>query len=281
MNLNSGIKTSIKKQITSGVLVAKKAAKLMSDYKVEKKHFNAYLVDIAKDYSVAPISNFYVGAVVESEVGDYYLGANYEFEDSFLNQSIHAEQSALVNAYFNNVSKIRSISVNYLPCGHCRQFLEEVRKTDDFMVSVTDQIEMPLDKLLPHAIGPEALGVNVKFFDRKRDLSSITAAANLEDIARSVAEHNSYTPYTKLEAAAVIKTTAGGVVWGVAIENMAFNPSLTPMHCALSQLRFFRPNEISEVIIFQKKHPLINIVDTAKILIKDKVDPFKIKVVVE
>ena len=77
MNLNSGIKTSIKKQITSGVLVAKRAAKLMSDYKIEKKHFNAYLVDIPfKDYSVAPISNFYVGAVdLNQEIDDYYLGS--------------------------------------------------------------------------------------------------------------------------------------------------------------------------------------------------------------
>ena len=259
----------VKSLVKNGVLKAKDAKDLLKELSCAEDDLCELLVDVAKSYSIAPISEFYVGAVIQGQTGNYYLGANYEFCESFLNQSIHAEQSAVINAYYHGETSINKIHVNYLPCGHCRQFLEETRKSMDFKVKVSrDQVDMSLGDLLPFAIGPEALGVTVKFLDRNRNYSFKDSNYALGEVARHVAKHNCYTPYTKLEAGVALRTEGNELVWGVAIENMAYNPSLTPMHFALSQLRFYNNNRLIEAVLYQKKHQHINVIDVAKVLIK-------------
>ncbi len=267
-NIDKDLIGRVEAFINKAVLKAEQAIEIKKKESLSEDELCEVLVNIAKSYSVAPISEFYVGAVIEADSGNYYLGANYEFCESFLNQSIHAEQSAVINAYYNGENCIKKIVVNYLPCGHCRQFLEETRKTADFRILVpSDGVDSSLPELLPFAIGPEALGVSVKFLDRNRDYSFEDSAASLEEVARHVAKHNSYTPYTKLESGVALRTEKGEVVWGVAIENMAYNPSLTPMHFALSQLRYLKNNTLIEAVIYQKKHKFINVTDVAKVLI--------------
>ena len=270
-NIDKDLISRVEAFIEKGMLKADHALEIKKKEALSEDELCEILVDIAKSYSIAPISAFYVGAVIEADSGNYYLGANYEFCEAFLNQSIHAEQSAIINAYYNGENCIRKIVVNYLPCGHCRQFLEETRKTADFRVLVpSNGVDSSLPELLPFAIGPEALGVSVKFLDRKRDYSFRGSDKNLEEVARLVAKHNSYTPYTKLESGVALKTEKGDIIWGVAIENMAYNPSLTPMHFALSQLRYLKNNSLIEAVIYQKKHQFINVTDVAKILIASK-----------
>ena len=60
------------------------------------------------------------------ESGDFYFGANQEFQGSSMAQTIHAEQSAISHAWLRNESRITDIVVNYTPCGHCRQFMNEL-----------------------------------------------------------------------------------------------------------------------------------------------------------
>ncbi len=267
-NIDKNLISRVEASIDKAVLKAEQAIEIKKKESLSEDELCEVLVNIAKSYSIAPISEFYVGAVIEADSGNYYLGANYEFCESFLNQSIHAEQAAVINAYYNGENCIKKIVVNYLPCGHCRQFLEETRKTADFRVLVpSDGVDSSLPELLPFAIGPEALGVSVKFLDRNRDYGFRNSTPSLEDVARLVAKHNCYTPYTKLESGVALRTEKGEIVWGVAIENMAYNPSLTPMHFALSQLRYLKNNSLIEAVMYQKKHKFINVTDVAKVLI--------------
>ncbi len=62
------------------------------------------------------------------------LGANMEFEHLALNMTIHAEQVVVTNAWHHGARRIRSIAVSELPCGHCRQFLQELCGSTDLMI---------------------------------------------------------------------------------------------------------------------------------------------------
>jgi cytidine deaminase len=78
----------------------------------------------ARSMALPTISGFLVGAAALGESGAIYLGANLEFPAQQLNQSVHAEQFAIVNAARNGELRIVRICVNETPCGHCRQFMQ-------------------------------------------------------------------------------------------------------------------------------------------------------------
>ena len=98
------------------------------------------LLPLAKVFSMASVSNFHVGAVALAKASpadghmNLYLGANMEFEHLALNMTIHAEQVVVINAWHHGARRIKSIAVSELPCGHCRQFLQELCGSTDLMV---------------------------------------------------------------------------------------------------------------------------------------------------
>ncbi len=98
------------------------------------------LLPLAKVFSMASVSNFHVGAVALAKASpadghmNLYLGANMEFEHLALNMTIHAEQVVVTNAWHHGARRIRSIAVSELPCGHCRQFLQELCGSTDLMI---------------------------------------------------------------------------------------------------------------------------------------------------
>ena len=108
-NNNSTLKERVRSKFKEGVLPASDASLIMAQESVDLDGLCEVLVDIAKDYAIAPISEFFVGAVIVGGSGSFYIGANYEFSDSFLNQSIHAEQAAVVNAYYHGEKSIKKI----------------------------------------------------------------------------------------------------------------------------------------------------------------------------
>jgi cytidine deaminase len=69
------------------------------------------LLPLAQTYSRAPISNFFVGVVVRGASGSLYLGANIEISGQCLGFAVHAEQSALSNAYMNSEQSVTSLAV--------------------------------------------------------------------------------------------------------------------------------------------------------------------------
>ena len=57
------------------------------------------MLPVAKTHAHPPISNYFVGAVARGSSGTLYLGQNIEIPGNMLGLAVHAEQSAIANAY--------------------------------------------------------------------------------------------------------------------------------------------------------------------------------------
>ena len=193
------------------------------------------LLPLARSYAIPPISNFYVGAVVEGKSGALYLGANLELMDSALGATIHAEQSALNNALLGGEQKLVRLAVTAAPCGHCRQFLNELAGAHKLEIHVVDQQPTTLADLLPQSFGPAALGEAGLGVHHKGKQCLAHKCAAAEHLAHS------YAPYSNSPSAVEVQTE-NGIYVGRYIENAAFNPSLSPLLSALDRMRFVEPD---------------------------------------
>lgn len=127
----------------------------------------ATLVSQAAQAARPPISRFRVGAAALGSSGSAYLGFNVEFAAAPLHCSIHAEQFAVANAFAAGETALEELAVSAAPCGHCRQFLNELPRAGELRVRVGDgekdgesgaEAEAhPLRSLLPRSFGPEDL----------------------------------------------------------------------------------------------------------------------------
>ena len=104
----------------------------------------------ARAWSGCCISKFDVGAAALGASGAVYLGTNVELESGQqLQQTVHAEQFVVANAHHNRESGLRLLATNVPPCGHCRQFLNELYDADALRVHVgTHPSMLPLPALL-------------------------------------------------------------------------------------------------------------------------------------
>ena len=122
-------------------------------------------VELAKQYrerAYAPYSGFAVGAALVAENGDVFGGANVE--NASYGLAICAERAAVVSAVSAGQRSFRAIAIagptttTTVPCGACRQFMNEFNPDLVVVYSTPDGIEeTTLDKLLPNAFGPKNL----------------------------------------------------------------------------------------------------------------------------
>ena len=99
---------------------------LLNATNLSDKELRVALLPFAAAFSYAPISEFYVGAIVRGLSGRLYFGANMEFFGVQLGQTVHAEQCAISHAWMKGERGVKDITINYSPCGHCRQFMNEL-----------------------------------------------------------------------------------------------------------------------------------------------------------
>ncbi|CAH0526029.1 cytidine deaminase [Vibrio hippocampi] len=195
------------------------------------------LLPIAACYSYATISEFYVGAIVRGVSGKLYFGANMEFRDTQLGQTIHAEQSAISHAWMNGETGIKDITINYSPCGHCRQFMNELTTADSLSIQLPQVDEQTLAEYLPQAFGPSDLGIKDALMSQQNhaiDIDIDTGSAIISQAAQAFS--SSYAPYSRNYSGVALETRTGQIYRGSYAENAAFNPSLPPLQVALSQL---------------------------------------------
>lgn len=114
------------------------------------------LVAPTKALARPPISHFFVGAVGLGASGRVFLGVNLEFEGLPLSNSVHAEQFLVANAAQHGERDLRLVAVSAAPCGHCRQFLQELRGAPDLRILIADAAAetQTLAHFLPHRFGP-------------------------------------------------------------------------------------------------------------------------------
>ena len=222
----------------SGRIPASAVAALAQSEKTSADKLMLNLLPLAQSYSRAPISNFFVGAIARGASGSLYLGANIEIPGQCLGFAVHAEQSALANAYMNSEQSVNSLAViGGAPCGHCRQFLEEISPAGEILILIPNQSPTKLASILPSAFGPAALGATQGALPiRKANLSLMDTASDALSTAALEAACRSYAPYSQSPAGVAVGTSGGRIFQGCYIENVAFNPSLSPLQTALVQL---------------------------------------------
>jgi len=221
----------------SGKIPSSQVTQLARNDNVDTNKLMLELIPLAQTYSRAPISNFHVGVVVRGASGAMYLGANIEIPGQCLGFAVHAEQAALSNAYMHEEQAVTALAVGGAPCGHCRQFIDEMSPGGEILIITTDKPAAKLSSILPDAFGPAALG-------RKNGALPVPENAlapggtSVSPLAQAAlrAARKSYAPYSKSPAGVAIQSTTGRVYRGSYIENVAFNPSLSPLQTALAAM---------------------------------------------
>lgn len=192
------------------------------------------LLPLASTFSIAPVSSFNVGSVAVGASGALYLGTNLEFVGTPLSGTLHAEQSAVLNARGHGETSLTALAISEAPCGFCRQFLAELSEVNQLSIMVKNT-HTDLNQLLPMQFG-DARQRGQGLLDSSA-LTLKTNTPNGDEHSRLAIEsaRHSYTPYTQAPEGFVVECANGKQFTGSTTESIAFNPSVPAVLCALNQ----------------------------------------------
>lgn len=224
---------------------------LCADFNLTPVELALHCISLASCYALVPVSHFYVGAVAIGHSGTFYFGANQEFAGVSMQQTVHAEQSAISHAWLAGEEGIREMVVNYTPCGHCRQFMNELNSAEKLKIHLPHSQNNLLHSYLPDAFGPKNLEVNKLLFDFQHQ--GYPLQGDLLQAEAIEAMNRSYAPYSG--AFSGIALQAGTQIFtGRYAENAAFNPSFLPLQSALNLYRLSGCQApISRIVMCEKQ----------------------------
>lgn len=227
------------------------------------------LLPLAEQYAVVPVSNYQVGAVAAGmPAGGWaslYLGANFEFSNTALSFTVHAEQAATNNAWLSGEVGLQALAISAAPCGYCRQFLYELVTAAQLTILLpTDPKHnplaynvTPLTTFLPQPFGPNDLGVTGGLMDPTDCTHNLTLSGGPPSdpvvAAAFAAACACYAPYSTPPVAppappanfgyagVAVQFAGGAIATGRHAENAAYNPSLSPLESALSMANMQQP----------------------------------------
>ncbi len=229
--LQSALSPLINSQF-KGVITKEQLDTLLSESQLSDKEVRLALLPLAAAFSFAPISSFYVGAIARGTSGNLYFGANMEFSGIQLGQTVHGEQSAISHAWLNGETGITDITINFSPCGHCRQFMNELTTADNLMIQLPDCEEKSLQQYLPESFGPKDLGIKSGLLAPNSHKLQLNTKSELLIRALNAA-NQSHAPYSQNISGVALEMKSGNIYHGMYAENAAFNPSLPPLQVAL------------------------------------------------
>ncbi|MBL6919312.1 MAG: cytidine deaminase [Puniceicoccaceae bacterium] len=192
------------------------------------------LLKLATCFSVAPISGFYVGAIAVGKSGKLYLGANMEFQGVPLSASLHAEQSAILNAWMHEEREVVAVHVSETPCGHCRQFMRELSNLSNLKIHCKGQT-FQIEDLLPGAFGENRKKGHGLLDSTITNLESVKTNPHTQAQLAINAAQLSYAPYSHAPEGFVAQCLDGHSFSGRVAESIAFNPSVSGVVVALNQ----------------------------------------------
>ena len=252
MPITSAVINYLSAQHYHAYLSAEQVKTLCEQFQLSQIDFALAFLPVAACYSKAPISEFYVGAIAIGESGNFYFGANQEFENISIGQTVHAEQSALMHAWQMGEKRITDVIVNYTPCGHCRQFMNELNSAPTLRIHLPHSQNNALHSYLPDAFGPRNLNITDCLFDGP---TQTTQPVNLTEAAIEAAR-SSYAPYSHLQSAVALQA-GERIITGRYAENAAFNPSMLPLQNALNFYRLQGETAlISRVVLAENQSKL-------------------------
>lgn len=234
MPIQTTVKTYLQSQNGRGFLPAPKVAEYCQQFQLNQVDFALACLPVAASYARAPISKFYVGAIAIGVSGNFYLGANQEFAGVPLGNTIHAEQSAIMHAWQAGEQGVSDVVVNYTPCGHCRQFMNELSGAERLNIHLPHSQNNRLHSYLPDAFGPRDLNVTQPLFDSTSQQLKLTGDELTQAAIQAAAK--SYAPYSQLLSGVALQA-GEQMIQGSYVENAAFNPTFLPLQNALNFYR--------------------------------------------
>ncbi|KAK7314343.1 hypothetical protein VNO77_32863 [Canavalia gladiata] len=237
------------------------------------------LVSSAQCLARIPISKFPVAAVGVGASGRIFVGVNVEFPGLPFHHTIHAEQFLVTNLAINAESRLESFAVSAAPCGHCRQFLQEIRDASDIQLLITSQNPpqlTPLSHFLSDPFGPHDLlpkGVPLLLEPHHNALflpSNLNYPNAKLKLAALEAANHSHAPYSVSPSGVALLDSQGNLYKGSYIESAAYNPSLGPLQAAL--IAFISSgggdyDEIVAAVLVEKEGAIVKQEHTAHLLL--------------
>ncbi|CAH6636848.1 cytidine deaminase [Pseudocitrobacter vendiensis] len=218
----------------SAMLSAGQVSSLLNATGLDEDALAFALLPLAAACARADLSHFNVGAIARGVSGTWYFGGNMEFLGATMQQTVHAEQSAISHAWLRGEKALAAITVNYTPCGHCRQFMNELNSGLALRINLPGRAPHTLKDYLPDAFGPKDLDIKTLLMDEQNHGYSLEGDALTQ--AAIKAANKSHTPYSKSPSGVALELADGTIFSGSYAENAAFNPTLPPLQGALNLL---------------------------------------------
>ncbi len=215
-------------------LTPEQMAEIEAQTGLDRQAISFALLPLAAACAVAPLSEFNVGALALGKSGHLYFGANMEFSGATMQQTVHAEQSAITHAWLRGENALEAITVNYTPCGHCRQFMNELNSGTSLRIHLPGREPATLGDYLPDAFGPRDLAIETLLLDEVDHGLPIKGDALCQ--AALHAANQSHAPYSGAFSGVALQMADDAIFVGRYAENAAFNPSLPPLQAALIML---------------------------------------------
>lgn len=253
------------------------------------------LVKSAQALARVPISKFHVGAIGYGSSGRIFFGVNLEFPGLPLHYSVHAEQFLVTNLSIQSEPRLDYVAVSAAPCGHCRQFFQEIRGAQDIKILITSAEPgdnndgscgqfSPLLQLLPHRFGPgDLLGEDVPLvleqhnnglsFSNKSETFSNKSPTFSNDLIKAALEaaNKSHAPYSLCPSGVAILDSEGKIFKGWYMESAAYNPSMGPVRAALVNYIVSGGvgyDKIVAAVLVEKEVALVKQEQTARLLLQ-------------
>lgn len=254
-----------------GFLIAEEVKALVGTLRITVEELMEKLLPQAATRAITPVSGFSVGSVCRGESGNLYFGANIEFAGEALQATIHAEQAAIANAMAYGETGIKAMAVSSVPCGGCRQFMNELRGADALKIQVPNHGSRRLDMLFPSGFGPRDLGIETRMMDVQENPIRLVRHTNDKVILKAFESAvGSYAPHSGCYSAVALEIGRGFIFCGAYAENAAYNNSLQPLQAALAVLviRAYRFADIKRAVLVQRQPARINLAESTRRLLQ-------------
>lgn len=233
-NLQSALAPILADHHFPAMLTAEQVSTLKNTAGLDEDALAFALLPLAAACARTDLSHFNVGAIARGVSGNWYFGANMEFLGATMQQTVHAEQSAISHAWLRGEKGLAAVTVNYTPCGHCRQFMNELNSGLDLRIHLPGRAPHTLRDYLPDAFGPKDLEIKTLLMD-EQDHGFTLTGDTLTQAAITTA-NKSHMPYSHSPSGVALECKDGRIFTGSYAENAAFNPTLPPLQGALNLL---------------------------------------------
>ncbi|EAO2685435.1 cytidine deaminase [Salmonella enterica] len=233
-NLQSALAPILADRHFPAMLTAEQVSTLKNTAGLDEDALAFALLPLAAACARTDLSHFNVGAIARGVSGNWYFGANMEFLGATMQQTVHAEQSAISHAWLRGEKGLAAVTVNYTPCGHCRQFMNELNSGLDLRIHLPGRAPHTLRDYLPDAFGPKDLEIKTLLMDEQDHGFALTGDTLTQ--AAITAANKSHMSYSHSPSGVALECKDGRIFTGSYAENAAFNPTLPPLQGALNLL---------------------------------------------